>query len=124
MPTISLRESLRPSQNDYQTVQGKGEMINVRGKLMPLIRLHEIFSLEPIHYNPWEALLLVVSEDGRDYCLLADEIIGRQEVVIKSLGNALKHVIGISGGAILGDGRVALIIDVKGIITAFERGIK
>ncbi|MGC8719168.1 MAG: chemotaxis protein CheA [Thermodesulforhabdaceae bacterium] len=124
VPTISLRESLRPSQNDYQTVQGKGEMINVRGKLMPLIRLHEIFSLEPIHYNPWEALLLVVSEDGRDYCLLADEIIGRQEVVIKSLGNALKHVIGISGGAILGDGRVALIIDVKGIITAFERGIK
>lgn len=124
VPTISLRESLRPSQQDYRTVQGRGEMINVRGKLMPLVRLHEVFSLEPTHYNPWEALLLVVSEDGRDYCLLADEILGRQEVVIKSLGTALKHVVGISGGAILGDGRVALIIDVKGIITAFERGMK
>ena len=124
VPTISLRESLRPSINDYRTVQGRGEMINVRGKLMPLVRLHEFFGLEPLNRNPWEALLLVVSEDGKDYCLLADEIIGRQEVVIKSLGSALKHVVGISGGAILGDGRVALIIDVKGIVTAFERGIK
>lgn len=124
VPTISLRESLRPSKEDYRTVQGRGEMINVRGKLMPLIRLHELFGLKPLSYNPWESLLLVVSEDGRDYCLLADEIIGRQEVVIKSLGTALKHVVGISGGAILGDGRVALIIDVKGIITAFERGMK
>lgn len=124
VPTISLRESLRPAEEDYRTVQGRGEMINVRGKLMPLVRLHELFALEPLHYNPWEALLLVVSEDGRDYCLLADEILGRQEVVIKSLGSALKHVVGISGGAILGDGRVALIIDVRGIITAFERGMK
>jgi two-component system chemotaxis sensor kinase CheA len=124
VPTISLKESLRPSVDDCRTVHGRGEMINVRGRLMSLIRLHEFFGLEPLHRNPWEALLLVVSEDGKDYCLLADEIIGRQEVVIKSLGSALKHVVGISGGAILGDGRVALIIDVKGIVTAFERGIK
>ncbi len=124
VPTISLHESLRPSFEDYKTVQGKGEMINVRGRLMPLIRLHEFFNVEPLHRNPWEGLLLVVSEDGKDYCLLADEILGRQEIVIKSLGSALKHVVGISGGAILGDGRVALIIDVKGIVTAFERGKK
>ena len=87
---------------------------------MPLIRLHEFFEVEPKYRNPWDALLLVVSEDGKDYCLLADEIIGRQEVVIKSLGNLLKHVVGISGGAILGDGKVAPIIDVKGVVTVFQ----
>ncbi|MBW1974790.1 MAG: chemotaxis protein CheA [Deltaproteobacteria bacterium] len=120
VPTIALKESVRPSKDDYRTVQGRGEMINVRGSLMPLIRLHEFFEVEPKYRNPWDALLLVVSEDGKDYCLLADEIIGRQEVVIKSLGNLLKHVVGISGGAILGDGKVAPIVDVKGVVTVFQ----
>lgn len=120
VPTVSLKESLRPDRKDYCTVQGKGEMINVRGTLMPLIRLYELFNIEPKFRNPWEALLLVVNEDGRNYCLLADEILGRQEVVIKSLGSAMKHVAGISGGAILGDGKVALILDVKGIVSVFE----
>ncbi len=120
VPTVSLKESVRPSQEDYCTVQGKGEMINVRGSLMPLIRLHEFFDVTPKYTDPWDALLLVVSEDGRSYCLLADEIIGRQEVVIKSLGSLMRHVQGISGGAILGDGKVALIIDVKGIVNLFE----
>jgi len=64
--------------------------------------------------------LLVVNEDNRSYCLQADEIVGRQEVVIKSLGSSLRHVVGISGGAILGDGRVALILDVKGIVSHYE----
>ncbi|SFM50501.1 chemotaxis protein CheA [Thermodesulforhabdus norvegica] len=120
VPTISLKESLRPDQKDYCTVQGRGEMINVRGTLMPLIRLYELFDVEPKFRNPWEALLLVVNEDGRNYCLLADEILGRQEVVIKSLGSIAKNVAGISGGAIMGDGKVALILDVKGIVSVYE----
>lgn len=120
IPTISLKESLRPSQEDYRTIQGKGEMINVRGTLMPLIRLYQLFDIEPKFHNPWDALLLVVNEDGRNYCFLADEILGRQEVVIKSLGGIMKQVTGISGGAILGDGKVALILDVKGIALIFK----
>ena len=114
VPTIALKESLRPSEKAYLTVQSKGEMIKVRDTLMPLVRLHELFGVEPRFRNPWEGLLLVVSEGALSYCLLADEIVGRQEVVIKSLGGSLRHLVGISGGAILGDGRVALIIDVKG----------
>ncbi|GKT07345.1 chemotaxis protein CheA [Desulforhabdus sp. TSK] len=120
VPTIALNESLRPSKDAYVTVQGKGELIRVREKLMPLIRLHEIFEVPPRHYDPWEGLLLVVNEDNRSYCLLADEIIGRQEVVIKSLGSTLRLLGGISGGAILGDGKVALIVDVKGIVSLYE----
>jgi two-component system chemotaxis sensor kinase CheA len=120
VPTIALNESLRPSKDAYVTVRGKGELMRVREKLMPLIRLHEIFEVPPRCYDPWEGLLLVVNEDNRSYCLLADEIIGRQEVVIKSLGSTLRHLGGISGGAILGDGKVALILDVKGIVSLYE----
>jgi two-component system chemotaxis sensor kinase CheA len=124
VPTIAMKESLRPDQSAYLTVQGKGEMIKVRNSLMPLIRLHEVLQVEPRHRNPWEGLLLVVSEGKMSYCLLADEIIGRQEVVIKSLGGALRHLVGISGGAILGDGKVALIVDVKGMISLYEENQK
>ncbi len=74
--------------------------------------------------NPWEGLLLVVSEGQKSYCLLADEIVGRQEVVIKSLGGMFRQLPGISGGAILGDGKVALIIDVKGIISLYEESTR
>ncbi len=122
VPTVALRESLRPSKEAYLTVQGSEEMIKVRNQLMPLIRLHELFDVEPRYRNPWEALILVVNEDQKSYCLLADEIVGRQEVVIKSLGSALRNVKGISGGAILGDGKVALILDVKGIVSTYEEG--
>lgn len=124
VPTVALKESLRPARENYLTVQGRGEMIMVRDRLMSLIRLHELLDVEPQHRHPWDALVLVVTEDMRSYCLLADEIIGRQEVVIKSLGDSLRNVKGISGGAILGDGKVALIIDVKGLLSSYEEGAR
>lgn len=120
VPTIALKESLRPAKDSYFTLQGKGEMVKVREALMPLVRLHAFFDEEPRYRNPWEGLLLVVTEGKSSYCLLADEIVGRQEVVIKSLGGMFRHLHGVSGGAILGDGKVALIIDVKGIISLYE----
>lgn len=120
VPTISLKESFRPERDAYLTVHGKGETIKVRDTLMPLVRLHELFGIEPRFRDPWDGLLLVVNEDGASYCLLADEIVGRQEVVIKSLGSSLQNVTGVSGGVILGDGRVALIIDVKGVVSHYE----
>jgi two-component system, chemotaxis family, sensor kinase CheA len=120
VPTVALKESLRPEREAYLTVQGRGELIKVRDHLMPLIRLHQLFGVEPKHLNPWEALVLVVGENGSRYCLLVDEILGRQEVVIKSLGGSMRNLVGVSGGAILGDGKVALIIDVKGVVNLFE----
>lgn len=120
VPTVALKESLRPAREAYFTVQGRGEMVKVRDELMPLVRLHDFFGGEPKSRNPWDGLLLVVSEGKNSYCLLADEIVGRQEVVIKSLGGLFRQLPGVSGGAILGDGKVALIIDVKGIISLYE----
>ncbi|MGA2400825.1 MAG: chemotaxis protein CheA, partial [Syntrophobacteraceae bacterium] len=124
VPTIALKESLRTSKEAYFTVQGRGELVKVRDSLMPLVRLHNFFNEEPKHRNPWEALLLVVTEGQNSYCLLADGIVGRQEVVIKSLGGLFRQLPGISGGAILGDGKVALIIDVKGIISLYEESTR
>jgi two-component system chemotaxis sensor kinase CheA len=120
VPTVAMNESLRPPKESYVTVQGRGELINVRNNLMPLIRLHDLFGVTPRYLNPWDALVLVVGENSKSYCLLADEIIGRQEVVIKSLGESMRHVVGVSGGAILGDGKVALIVDVKGVVSLHE----
>ncbi len=122
VPTIALKESLRPLEEAYFTIHGRGELVKVRDSLMPLVRLHNFLNEEPKRRNPWEALLMVVTEGENSYCLLADEIVGRQEVVIKSLGDKFQQLPGISGGAILGDGKIALIIDVKGIISLYEEG--
>ena len=124
IPTIALKESLRPKTGSYFTVAGKGEMIKVRDTLMPLVRLHDLFQVRPKHRDPCEALLMVVAEGRKAYCLLADEIVGRQEVVIKSLGSSFRRIKGVSGGAILGDGKVALIMDVKGILNLYEERVQ
>jgi two-component system chemotaxis sensor kinase CheA len=120
VPTLSVREFLQPQESACRWIQRKLEMVHIREALLPLVRLHRLLEVPPERTDPWEAILLVVHEGDRRYCLMADEIIGRQEVVIKSLGGAMRHLRGVSGGAILGDGRVALILDIRGIVSLFE----
>lgn len=120
IPTGSVLESLRPDRADCNTVVDRGEMIKIRGTLYPLVRLHELFEFEPVHHNPWEAIVVVAETDGRRKCILVDELIGKQEIVIKSLGEQLKGVKGMAGGAILADGRVGLILDVPGLFEISE----
>lgn len=118
LPTVSIVESLRPDKGQVSTVQGRGEMINVRGELYPLIRLHELFDVEPVNRNPWEAMVMQVEGEGKTTCVLVDELVGQQQVVIKSLGESFKKIKYVSGGAIMGDGRVGLILDTGGLISA------
>ncbi len=120
LPTVSVLESLRPTKEDYSTVKGRGEMIMIRGNLLPLIRLDEIVNVQAEHKDPWEGLVVVVEHHGSRRCLMVDHLIGRQEVVIKSLGEHLKMVKVVAGGAIMGDGRVGLILDIDGIFKALE----
>jgi two-component system, chemotaxis family, sensor kinase CheA len=115
IPALSILESLRPTKEQYSTVENKGEMILSRGTLMPLIRLNQIFSIKSDLLNPWEGLVVVVEHEGCRMCLFLDELLGKEEVVIKSLGDTLKDTKGIAGGAIMGDGRVGLILDMAGI---------
>ena len=118
LPTVSIVESLRPERGQVSTVQGRGEMVNVRGELYPLIRLHELFDVEPVNRNPWEAMVMQVEGEGKTTCILVDELVGQQQVVIKSLGESFKKIKYVSGGAIMGDGRVGLILDTGGLISA------
>lgn len=115
IPIFSVLESLRPTKEQYSTVEGKGEMILARGRVIPLVRLDRIFNVKGDAVDPWEGLVVIVEHEGRQMGLLLDELLGKEEVVIKSMGEVLTNVNGIAGGAIMGDGRVGLILDVAGI---------
>ncbi|MBT8490901.1 MAG: chemotaxis protein CheA [Deltaproteobacteria bacterium] len=121
IPATAIRQLLRPARESYNNVVGKGEMVNVMGNLLPLLRLHDVFEIEPESVNPWEALVVVVEAENRSKCLLVDQVIGKEEVVIKSLGDGLKTINGVSGGAILGDGNVGLILDPEGLFQLSEQ---
>jgi two-component system chemotaxis sensor kinase CheA len=120
VPTTAIRQALRPAREAYNAIAGRGETINVMGSLLPLVRVYELFGKEPRHRNPWEAIIVVTEGEGRAKCLMVDEIVGKAEVVIKSLGEGLKNIQGISGGAILGDGQIGLIIDPEGLFELSE----
>jgi len=115
IPALSIIESFRPAPVQCSTVEGKGEMVLSRGRLIPLVRLDTIFGVRSDAHHPWEGLVVTVEYDGRCMGLLLDELLGKEEVVIKSMGETFQHLRGISGGAILGDGRVGLILDMAGI---------
>ena len=112
----SIEQSLRPRAEQLSSVQGRGELCLVRNQLMPLCRLYRLFGVKPVIEDPTQALVVIVQDNGRRCCLMVDELLGQQQVVIKSLGDGIGTVKGISGGAILGDGNVSLIVDVPGLI--------
>ncbi len=115
IPTISIEESLCPKQEEINTIKNQGEVINMRGNLFPLVRLYKLYNIKATKTNPWDAIVVIVeAEEGR-FSIMVDELLGQQQVVIKNLGERFKNVKGISGGAILGDGNVGLILDVNGI---------
>lgn len=120
VPVYCIRESIQPSEKSLVLVMGKGEMVRLRGELLSLFRLCDLFGIEGAEKNPEKALLLIVEEDGRSCAIMVDELIGQQQIVVKPMASALVRADGISGAAILGDGRVRLIIDVKAITLMTE----
>jgi len=116
IPTLTIIESFQPEKKHYHTVQGKGELVKVRGNLIPLIRLDRIFGAKRTLNTPWDGLVVVVENNGQRGGLLLDELLRQEEIVIKGLGETLKGIGGIAGGAILGDGKVGLILDIAGLL--------
>jgi len=113
VPLFSVREMFRPREDTIWTVQGRSEMALVRDSLLPVLRLYKKFKVTPRSDDPRESVLVVAEVETQRFCILVDGLIGKQEVVIKSLGETFKSVTGIAGGAILGDGRVGLILDLE-----------
>ncbi len=120
VPLTSIVESLRPQAGDLHQVTEAGEIVIVRGEIIPVLRLYEAFGIEPVITDPTLGSLVVVESDGRKAALFADELLGQGQVVIKSLEANYRKVHGITGATILGDGRVALILDVPALIRGEE----
>jgi two-component system, chemotaxis family, sensor kinase CheA len=116
MPLVSIVESMRPRQESLNRVLGEAEAITIRGQVLPLLRLHRLFDVSPRTEDPSQGLVVIVEHEGRKVALLVDELLGQQQVVIKSLEANFKKVDGVSGATILGDGCVALILDVPGLV--------
>ncbi len=116
VPALSVCESFRPAPGMIFTVQGRGEMVSVRGRFSPLIRLYQRLGLTPETTEPSQGIVVVVQTNARRCGLLVDRLLGKQEVVIKGLGETFKRNCALAGAAILGDGRVGLILDVNGLL--------
>jgi two-component system chemotaxis sensor kinase CheA len=117
LPTVNIDMSFRPDPQALSTIAGRGETVIFKDKLMPIFRLHRLFNIEEAVEDPTRGLLIIIGEGNQRCALLVDELVGQQQVVAKSLGNGIGKVQGISSGAILGDGRVGLILDPQGIAT-------
>jgi len=116
IPTLLVRESFRPRREMISTLHGRGEIVNLRGRLIPMLRLGEYFGVAPATSDPAEGIIVVVQTGASVKCLLVDGLLHRQEVVIKNVGEMIRQRnASIAGAAILGDGRVGLILDVNAL---------
>ncbi|MDR2349752.1 MAG: chemotaxis protein CheA [Deltaproteobacteria bacterium] len=111
-----ILESLRPNPDELSTVEGRGLILNRRGQITPLIKLYEIFDLEPEHPDPADGLLVMVETPAGRYALLVDEVMGQQQVVVKELGEQFKRLNFLAGSALLGDGGLGLVLAADGIV--------
>jgi two-component system chemotaxis sensor kinase CheA len=121
VPLFSVKEMFKPAPAALSTVPDGGEMVLVRGALLPILRLHRRFGVVPTSAESSDGVLIVVESARKNFCVQVDELIGKQEVVIKSLGETFKNVTGVAGGSILGDGRVGLILDVEALFANAAR---
>lgn len=115
IPIAAIDRSFKPMKKDVYTVESKGEMIKGRSGLIPLIRLERLCDIDASSPDPWESLVVVVESKEEKRGIVVDELLGKDEFVIKSLGANLENIPGFSGGAILGDGKVGLILDIQSI---------
>jgi two-component system chemotaxis sensor kinase CheA len=121
VPLLSIVESIQPKKEDVHTLEGKGEMVFVRGEYLSLVRSYDYFGVKPEYTDPWKALLIIVESGGEKLALMIDDLIGQQQVVIKSLDSFITTERAISGAAIMGDGSVALIVDIHGMLNNIAR---
>lgn len=120
VPINSVVQSLRPAADQISTVQGRGRVVMLRGELIPLLSLHELFNIPGAVKDPTQGLLMVVADSSRKCCLQVDNLLGQQQIVIKNL-SGLGKIQGLSGGSIMGDGRVSLILDIPGLLEIARR---
>ena len=118
LPSTSVQRALRPTRDQITMVHGQGEVLDLRGKFVPIHRLHRRFGIPADTENPWDGIVVIVEHAGKVSALFVDEMVSKQEVVIKNLGAFMQNLPGVAGGAILGDGNIALILDPATLLSA------
>jgi len=116
VPLTYIAESLQPGESDIKTISGTGRVVHVRGEYIPLIALYEIFGMTPKITDPSKGIVVLLEAEGKKAAMFVDELVGQHQVVIKSLETNYRKVSGVSGATIMGDGRVALILDVGTLV--------
>jgi len=122
VPLTSISLSFRPEPGMLSTIPPRGEVVMLRGEVLQVVRLHEMFGIAGAVTNPSEAILMIIGDGEHRVALLVDQLLGQQQVVAKTLGDGVGEIPGISGGAILSDGRVGLIIDVTRMTSLVRTG--
>jgi len=115
IPLVNVEETLSITKDEIKIVEKK-PVIYIRGEIIPLINLKELFQLPHEESNNIDLNVVIVHSGTRKYGLMVDKLLGQDDIVIKSLGKLLKGIKEFSGGAILGDGSIALILDVPNIV--------
>lgn len=121
VPLNYITESLQPMATDIKTVSGKGRVVQVRGEYLPVIALHEFFNLRPSVTEIHKGILVILEAEGHKAALFVDDLVGQHQVVIKSLESNYRRVRGASGATIMGDGKVALILDTAALVMASQQ---
>ena len=116
LPLSFVVESLQPAREDIRDIAGRGRVLKVRGEYLPLIPLYQMFDITPRITEPSEGIVVILETEGKKAALFVDELVGQQQVVVKNLEANYRKVAGISGATILGDGGVALILDVAALV--------
>jgi two-component system chemotaxis sensor kinase CheA len=116
IPLLSIIESVQPRTEMINRLAGKNEVFHFRGQHLPILRLYELFGAQGAQTDLEKGLLVVVEADGRQVGLFVDDLLGQQQISIKSLEKNFRRVPGVAGATILGDGRVGLILDISGLI--------
>ena len=114
IPLVSIIESMRPYPENIEQLAGSA-LLHVRDQFWPVLPLYQVMDAEPRHTSPSEGIVVLIETSKRRYGLLVDELVGQQQVVIKSLEQHYKRVPGAAGATIMGDGSVALILDVESL---------
>ncbi|MBI5937719.1 MAG: chemotaxis protein CheW [Betaproteobacteria bacterium] len=115
VPLTLVVESLQPAAEDIKTIAGEGRVVSIRGEYLPLIPLGAVFNLDTAIEDPTKGIVMVVEIENGKAALFVDELLGQHQVVIKSLESNYRKVQGVSGATIMGDGRVALILDISAV---------
>ncbi len=116
IPLTYIIESLQPAVEHIKTVSGHGRVVQVRGDYLPVVALHEVFNARPRVTEFHKGIMVILESEGAKAALFVDELLGQHQVVIKSLESNYRRVQGVSGATIMGDGKVALILDVAGLV--------